>query len=139
MNADDIATGYLALRSEADLPSFRILARSMLMEQSTVKDERSGTGDYLEVWRTPDGKRRLSWIEVPRVFGRFLAYHGDDAENALVIASHVLPSATSSEVHEMLRSADVPHDERVAVVEHARAENAKPLGSPRAVTHEARD
>lgn len=116
MSPEDIETGYLALRNEADLDSFRILARSMLMEQSTVEDDRSSNGDYLEVWRTPDRKRRLSWIEVPRVFGRFLAFDGEDAANALTIASHALPCATSREVREMLRSPDTPHDERVALL-----------------------
>lgn len=110
------AHGYLVLRNEAVLSAFRILARSMLMEQDVVEDERSGNGDYLEAWRTSDRERTLSWIEVPRIFGRFVWYRGDDVEGALLLASHALPSATSREVREMLRSQDVPHDERVALL-----------------------
>ncbi|NVB80948.1 MAG: hypothetical protein HOV81_21300 [Kofleriaceae bacterium] len=116
MTTDVIESDYLALRNEAELSSFRAVALSMLMEKSTVEDERSANGDYLEVWRTPDGKRRMSWIEVPRVFGRFVWYQGTDVEQSLQFAARMLPSASSSEVREMLRSPDVPHDERVALL-----------------------
>ncbi|RKG76110.1 hypothetical protein D7W79_18520 [Corallococcus exercitus] len=116
MNTDDAKGGYLALRDEADLHSFRTLARSMLMEQDKVEDERSGNGEYLEVWRTPDRKRTLSWIESPRVFGRFLWYQGEGAENALKIASDALPSATAAEVRELLGNSNPSHDDLVALL-----------------------
>jgi hypothetical protein len=116
MNTDGADGEYLALRDEADLPSFRALARSMLMEQGKVQDERSENGEYLEVWRTPDRKRTLSWIELPRVFGRFLWYQGEEPENALKIASDVLPSATAAEVRELLSNSNPSHDDLVTLL-----------------------
>lgn len=116
MNIEGAEGGYLVLRNGADLDSFRIVARSMLMEQAEVQDERSENGEYLEVWRTPDRKRTLSWIESPRVFGRFVWYRGDEAENALRIAHDALPSATAAEVRDLLSSSNLSHDDLVTLL-----------------------
>ena len=60
MNVEGVDSGYLVLRNEADLWSFRIVARAMLMEQVQVEDNRStSVNDYLEVWQTPDRERTL--------------------------------------------------------------------------------
>lgn len=116
MNTDGSSGDYLALRSEADLDSFRIVARSMLLERAEVEDERSTTGEYLEVWRSPDRQRTLSWIESPRVFGRFVWYRGDDVESALKIAHDALPSATAAEVRGLLCESNPSQDDLVTLL-----------------------
>lgn len=88
----------------------------MLMERAEIQDDRSNNGEYLEVWRTPDRKRTLSWIESPRVFGRFLWYRGDEMESALKVAHDALPSATAAEVRALLCNSNPSHDDLVTLL-----------------------
>ena len=116
MNTDGERGHYLVLHNDVDLYSFRVVATGWGMEQVEVEDHREKDGSYEEVWLAPDGSQKLTWIEVPRVFGRFLWYGGTNAEDTVAILTHALHCETAEQIRHRLSQPDLIHDDLVTLL-----------------------